>query len=174
LIYDPRNDTPHEEHIMAKSREGGGCTRIIIAIIGAAGTIIAAIIGGPLLEEIIDYFENNSAPSIPAPTVEEGGPLFLTPTANPNVISPGQWTTINVLVISDQGVPVSDANVTIEAGGGVFQKSGTSTAAGQTDNSGVFRVKWKCDSCAASYEMTARATKLHFDAGQAPVTVYIQ
>jgi hypothetical protein len=159
---------------MARSGEGAGCTRIIIAIIGAIGTIVAAIVGGPLVEEIIDYFDQDNPTSVPGPSIEEGGPLVLTATANPNIVSPGQWTQINVLVLSDQGQPISGANVTIQSGGGVFQKSGTSTDAGTTDNSGVFRAKWKCDQCAASYEMITRATKLHFDAGDSPVTVFIQ
>ncbi len=159
---------------MGRSGESG-CTKIIIAIIGAIATIGAAVVGGPLIDDIIDYFNNDDdSPSVPGPSIQEGGPLFVTATADPGVVGPGQWANINVLVLSDQGQPVSGANVTIQSGGGQFQKSGTATDAGQTGKDGVYRARWKCDQCAASYEMIARATKLHFMDGERPVTVFIQ
>jgi hypothetical protein len=67
---------------------------------------------------------------------------YLTITANPNTITEGELTELNVTVVDWQGMPVPGATVTISAGGGTFISSREMSVTGKTDRSGIFRTTW--------------------------------
>jgi len=87
------------------------------------------------------------------------GPMIVTATPNPPVISRGQQTRVSVYVQDSQGRPLPQATVTLSAGGGRFNRTGTSTVSGATDSSGSYTGYWSCDPCAPAYVSEVRVTK---------------
>jgi hypothetical protein len=152
-------------------RRDGGCTQIIVALIGAIGVIVAAVLGGPLVEDWLDKRSDNSGGG---GSSIQGGAITVSASANPNVFGVGQMTEISVLALADDGSPIAAANVTIASGGGIFQASGTNTVSGKTGHDGVFRARWSCSPCAPQYVMEARVQKSNFTDGRREVTVFIQ
>jgi hypothetical protein len=154
-------------------RRDSGCTQIIIALIGAVAMILAAVIGGPLIENWLDKNDNGSTGGNDGSSIQGGG-IQVSASANPNVIGVGQMTEISVLALADDGSPLAAANVTIVSGGGIFQATGTTTVSGKTGNDGVFRTTWSCTSCAPEYVMEARVKKSNFTDGRREFSVFIQ
>jgi len=82
---------------------------------------------------------------------------------------------ITVLAFTEQSSPVSSANVRIEAGGGWFSRSGTTTEVGQTDAGGVFMTQWRSPNPAArAYGMSVTVTKDGFTEGRDECNILIQ
>lgn len=78
-----------------------------------------------------------------AKTIPKNNMLFyVTITANPSKIAEGEETELNVTVVSEQGMPVSGATVTINGGYGTFFSSHDTSVTGKTDSSGIFRTTW--------------------------------
>jgi hypothetical protein len=170
---------------MPVDKDTGSKTQIIIAIISVVGVLGGALIANwnnifpppqpkPPTEQAGKYnppspFDvestkplhpdnKNVDQSHPEQPIS-GGPIVVTATANPPVVSRGQETTINVYVQDSKGKPLPSATVTLSSGGGRFRGSGTTTVAGETDSSGAFQGYWSCDNCAAGYIGDVRVTK---------------
>jgi hypothetical protein len=104
-----------------------------------------------------------------------GGVIRVHCTAQPHAIPAGGQVEIRVLALTEQDRPLAGANVRIEAGGGWFSASGTTTEAGPTDANGVFMTRWQSPQpAAAAYVMDVRVTKEGFSEGQAECHVPIQ
>ncbi len=153
-------------------REGGGCTQILVALIAAGGVIIAAVLGGPLVEKWLD--QNDTNDNAGGGSSIQGGPIGVVGIADPLLISVGQMTEIRVQTLRSDNSPLPGATVTINSGGGIFQATGTTTVSGITGNDGFFRTPWRCDPCAPSYIMDVRANKENFTEGLGVVFVTIQ
>jgi hypothetical protein len=155
-------------------REGGGCTPIIVALIGALGIIIAAILGGPLVEKWLD--QNNNTPTNNGGggnTTIQGGSIGVSAVADPFNISVGQMTEIRVQTLDSSGAPLAGVAVTVQAGGGTFLATGKTTVSGVTGTDGYFRTPWQCNPCAGGYVMDVTATKPNYDKGSGVVSVSI-
>ena len=109
-----------------------------------------------------------------APQPFGGGPIAVTATANPPVLSRGQQTSINVYVQDSQGRPLPHAMVTVSAGGGRFARTGTTAESGPTDSSGSFVGYWSCDPCARGYVGGVRVTKQGYSEASAQWRVEIR
>ncbi len=108
-------------------------------------------------------------------TTVDGGQIQLRCTANPHSIAAGGQAEISVLAFTEQGSPVSDANVRIESGGGWFSASGTTTEIGQTNSSGVFTTQWRSPNLVASgYGMNVTVNKNGFTEGKGECNVALQ
>jgi hypothetical protein len=153
-------------------KRDGGCTQIIVALIGAVGVILAAVLGGPLLENWLDKDNNGggggNGGSVP------GSVIQVSASANPNPVAKGKMTEISVFTQAPDGSPLPGVIVTVESGGGIFQATGTTTASGQTGPDGLFRTMWSCASCAPEYVMQARANKPNFNEGRREFSVLIK
>ena len=150
-------------------REGGGCTSIIVALIGALGVIVAAILGGPLVEKWLDNNNNSNGGG----SSIQGGTVGVSAAADPFDIGVGQMTEIRVQTLDSSGAPLAGAKVTVSAGGGTFLATGTTTVSGVTGTDGFFRTPWQCNPCAGGYVMDVTATKANFDKGTGVVSVKI-
>ena len=149
--------------------------------------IIGTVIAGVLVVWLVELFrpptlhntQNQDRRSdqdnmMGTPTVV-GGPIKVTCSANPHVLSPGSSTELVIQVISAQNTPVSDANVRIETGGGVFLSSGSCTVVGRTDYSGSFRTLWRSPSPASpGYVMGVYVSKPGFVEGQSECRTIIR
>jgi hypothetical protein len=153
-------------------REGGGCTAIIVALIGALGVILAAILGGPLVEKWLDQ-NNNGSNSGGGGSSIQGGTIGVAAVAVPFDIGVGQMTEIRVQTLDSSGAPLAGATVTVSAGGGTFLATGTTTVSGVTGTDGYFRTPWQCSPCAGGYVMDVTATKTNYDKGTGVVSVKI-
>jgi hypothetical protein len=91
--------------------------------------------------------------------IPPSGPMVVTVTPNPPVISRGQQTRASVYVQDSHGRPLPQATVTLSSGGGRFNRTGTSTVSGATDSSGSYTGYWSCDPCAPAYMSGVRVTK---------------
>ncbi len=136
---------------------------IIIAVIGLVGTLGTAF--------ITNWGNIFPSPTPPVPRPEPhpvqpiepasivGGPIIVTATANPNVLSSGQETAVRVYVQDSQGSPLPNAIVTLSSGGGQFKSTGTTSMSGSTNASGSFVGYWSCNPCAPGYVSGVRVTK---------------
>jgi hypothetical protein len=88
--------------------------------------------------------------------------LYVKTGTHPSVLAPGQNTEIVVEVRSDSGVPLSQAYVTISAGGGLFIYNKKLMVEGMTDNNGVFVAYWQCTQCAPAYVFNVEVSKPGF------------
>jgi hypothetical protein len=163
-------------------------TQTKVALIGAIGTIIAAIIASPYLLQKMDNANpdidssSESNPSIPSEPIgsESAVTKSITASANdyPRTVSPGGSSQISVLALADnQRLP--DANVTINAGGGYFEDTGATTTTGRTDSSGTFRTIWHTYEPSAysgdmSYVLDIKIEKLGYVMGQTDLEIFIK
>ena len=152
-------------------RESGGCTQIIVALIGALGIIIAAIVGGPLVEKWLD--NNNSTPNSGGGNNSSvhGGPIGVSASADPFDVGAGQMTEIRVQALDSSGAPLAGVTVTVQSGGGTFLATGNTKVSGVTGTDGFFRTPWQCSPCAGGYVMDVTATKPNYDTGTGSVSV---
>ena len=140
-----------------------------------AAVVIALLVGSTSPWWWNEIFHKNKTTPQPPPNYSSstnkgtfakpilGGPIKITATTDPPVISKGQKTTINVFAQDFQGNPLSSATVTLSAGGGKFDQTGTTKAAGQTDLAGIFRAYWSCDYCAPVYIGSVRVIKSGYE-----------
>lgn len=163
---------------MAKNEDKKGVLpQIIVAV------VVALLVGGTSPWWWNEIFHKNNVvnppnentPYIPPSQTEPiaGGPIIVTATANPPVVSRGQKTTINVYVQDSQGRPLPFATVTLSAGGGQFNRTGTTTVSGSTDSSGAFKAYWSCEYCAQAYVSGVRVTKSGYEEAKAQWRVEI-
>jgi hypothetical protein len=145
-------------------------SRIRQAVLGLLGLILimAATLPGP-----------TPSPTAPPPSQDQtplvGGTIMVHCTAQPHAIPAGGQVEIRVLSLTEQDRPLAEANVRIEAGGGWFSASGTTTEVGLTDVNGVFMTQWQAPQpAAAAYVMAVRVTREGFTQGQAECYVPIQ
>jgi hypothetical protein len=164
---------------MTKNEDRKGILPQIIAAV-----VVALLAGGTSPWWWNEIFHNNHivnppnghTPSNPLQQTEpiSGGPIIVTATANPPVVSRGQNTTINVYVQDSQGRPLPFATVTLSSGGGRFNRTGTTTVSGPTDSSGAFDAYWSCDNCAPAYVSGVRVTKSGYEEAKAQWRVKIR
>lgn len=113
--------------------------------------------------------------SRPGDTQINGGPIAVRCSANPHVLSPGSQTELVIQAISSRNTPIAEANVRVEAGGGEFPASATTTVVGRTDYSGSFRAIWKSPPNAAPrYVMSVHVSKSGFVDGKGDCLALIQ
>ena len=139
--------------------------------------IFVTVVGGVVVWYIIQELNDNRPSPEPSPSPiipTTNGPIIVTASVNPPVISVGQQTMISVYAQDSQGLPLPFATVTVSAGGGRFNRTGTSTASGPTDSSGVFRAYWSCDPCSWRYTNSVRVTKPGYQEANAQWQVDIQ
>jgi hypothetical protein len=171
-IDDSRKRLFHENFakggIMAeKERKKGTLAQIFVPV-------AVALLVGTSSPWWLKYFSSNEVP-VPGPGANGStdppgshqppsilGTLTVTATADPPVVRQGQQTTITTFVQDSQGHPVSGALVSLDAGGGRFRTTGTSSVAGKTDVSGIYRATWWCNQCAPGYVSGVRVTKQGF------------
>ena len=150
---------------MAQNQEKKG---VLLQIIAAVA--IAILAGGTSPWWWNEVFPGNIPPEPhPRPDANStrkpvsGGPIVVSVATNPPVISKGQKTAINVFAQNSQGQSLSSATVTVSAGGGRFDQTGTTRVSGQTDSSGMYRAYWTCNSCAPAYIGGIRITKTGYE-----------
>ncbi len=165
---------------MAQNEDKKGVLpQIIVAV------VVALLVGGtsPWWWNEIFHKRNNINP--PPSTVDnnqepsrvsiQGGQIQVRCTASPHSISAGEQVGIRVLAFTEQNSPVGGASVRIEAGGGWFSSSGTTTEIGKTDSGGVFMTQWRAPKPAArGYGMSATVNKNGFAEGTREFTVPIR
>ena len=115
--------------------------------------------------------------------------LFLEASNTPQTVVPGERTTITVIVRDERRNPVSQARVTIAAGGGVFLPEPNTPippvshphgdpvpATGLTDHEGRFQTGWVelVNPGAPGYEMDIEATKAGFTSGKAGLLIKVK
>ena len=157
------------------SEKRGVLPQIIVAV------VVALLVGGTSPWWWNEIFHRNDIPKPYSPNHSSnnnnkpisGGPIMVSVSSNPPIISRGQKTTINVFAQDSQGHPLSSATVILSAGGGRFDQTGTSTVSGQTDASGVFRAYWSCNYCAPAYVGGLRVTKLGYEEGKSQLRIEI-
>jgi hypothetical protein len=88
--------------------------------------------------------------------------LIVKASTHPAVLAPGKNTEIFVEVRSNTGVPLSQAHVIIQAGGGMFFGTNKMVVEGVTNPNGVFAAYWKCIQCAPAYVFDIRVSKPGF------------
>ncbi len=166
---------------MAKNEDRKGVLpQIIVAV------VVALLVGGTSPWWWNEIFHSNRSnvvhpsnqttpvnPPQPRQTII-GGPIVVTVTANPPVVSPGQPTLVNVYVQDSQGQSLPAAVVTLSSGGGRFDRSGTATVSGATDPAGVFQAYWSCAACAPAYVNSVRVTKPGYEEATAQWRVEIR
>lgn len=160
---------------MAQNEEKKGVLpQIIVAV------FIALLVGGTApwwWKEIFNKPPQDSAPVIPKPPQipVQGGQIQVRCTARPHSIPAGGQVEIRVLAFTEQNSPISGASVRIEAAGGWFSSSGTTTEIGQTDSGGVFMTQWRSPRPASrGYGMRAIVNKKGFTEGLYDFIVAIQ
>jgi hypothetical protein len=165
---------------MSQNEERKGVLpQIIVAV------VVALLVGGTSPWWWNEIFHKNdnvnqyqgSAPvrSTPKRVPVQGEQIKVRCTARPHSIPAGGQVEIRILAFTEQSSPVSGAGVRIEAGGGWYSLSGTTTEIGQTDSSGVFMTHWKAPKPAArGYGMSAIVSKNGFTDGKCEFTVPIQ
>ena len=111
--------------------------------------------------------------SQPVPMPMPGSQIVVHAEAHPPTVPKGKATEIFVKAVTPQGVPISNAQVKISAGGGVFRFSKGLIVFGQTNANGDFGTPWKCNQCAPAYVFDIEVTKPGFKKGTTQVTVNI-
>lgn len=118
--------------------------------------VLAAILSGVIIWALTTYgpkyFERPPTP----PPVDNS--LHVKCSGIPTTVPPGGSSEITVSVLR-QGLPVENATVKIEVGGGAFPASSlVTTAGGSTFSDGIVRTVWKAPMpAAATYEFRATA-----------------
>ena len=103
------------------------------------------------------------------------GDINLKTSVIPSTPSPGQKVEIRIEALSDRGDPIPDANIRIDAGGGLFANSNDSIIEGITGKDGIFTATWNCRPCAAAtYQFSIEADKPGFNEGTAKTVVKIK
>lgn len=150
---------------MARNEERKGVLpQIIVAV------VVALLVGGsaPWWWHIVFPEKHDGTQTV-------GGQIQVQCTANPPSILAGGPAEIRVLAFTQPSSPVSSANVRIEAGGGWFSASGTTTVVGQTAPDGVFMTQWLSPNPAArAYGMNVLVTKNGFAEGRGECNIRIQ
>jgi hypothetical protein len=108
-------------------------------------------------------------------------------TAYPVTVMVGEKSAIYVTVEDDENHMVQGASVLVEAGGGKFLQSETTSfdpnsnlqgpfsAAGLTEMNGVFTTWWVCNPCAPAYGLNIKVTKPgYIDAPTAEFTIQVK
>jgi hypothetical protein len=86
--------------------------------------------------------------------------LEIRPAAVPHDLRPNTVYSISIMVVSEQGLPVENAVVEVNVGGGSFLDTGNFTTIGNTNAQGVFRTKWKSlDTIPGGYQFDVKARK---------------
>lgn len=142
--------------------------------------IIGAVITGVLIFWLTEGLQSpGSTPPEPqngasGPPVA-GGAISVRCSAQPHLLHPGDQTDLVVQAISSQNTPISDANVRVEAGGGTFLSSNSTTVLGRTDQGGSFRTTWRSPSpAAAGYVMAVTVSKQGLATGKVECRTIIQ
>ncbi len=110
----------------------------------------------------------------PARTRLAIAPIVVKALSRPSTVAAGEWTTIVVTAVTQDGQPVPGATVTVSAGGGAFRESRSTQVGGVTDARGFFQTSWMCQPCAPAYGIGVEISKDGLAAGKADVTVKIQ
>lgn len=116
---------------------------------------------------------------IPTPATPEvqnpTGKINISFTANPYTIPAGGQADLNVLALTDDNVPIPDANVKMQAGGGWFMISKNYIEIGKTNENGVFSTKWTCPNPAArGYGINVSVNKDGLIRGEQDITINIE
>lgn len=83
----------------------------------------------------------------------------LTAVATPPIVSAGEATMIAVTVRNAAGQPVGGARVVLSADGGSFSGAKRpSVAEGVSSPDGLFRAEWRCQPCAAAYQIAVEVS----------------
>lgn len=152
---------------MGKDGNGNSVLPQIVATV-----VVALLVGGTSPWWWNEFFATKEGKDPPSPNVSEsayapiGGPITVTATANPPIVSVREKTTVNVYVQDSQGQALAEAVVTLSSGGGQFDHSGTTRVSGPTNSSGVFRALWSCDPCSQGYTGSVRVTKSGYHEAQ--------
>lgn len=143
----------------------------------------ATVIGGVLVFWLTVGFKPQTPPP-PDPTPHRAmpeipptgsGAITVRCSANPHVLNPGDQTELVIQAFSSQNAPVSDANVRIDSGGGIFPSSSSTTVIGRTDYSGSFRTTWRSPSPSAKgYDMRVTVSKQGYVKGHGECRTIIQ
>jgi hypothetical protein len=116
----------------------------------------------------LQEIEANAAPS-------PRGSAGLAAVATPPVVSPGEATTIAVTVRNAAGRPAAGAKVVLSAEGGSFSGARQPRIIeGVTSSDGVFRAEWRCQPCAAGYEIGVEVSGAALPAQKTTVSVTIR
>ena len=178
---------------------GTGLACLIAAVIGGGlrafgieipvfTSIARQLALGVLGVVLIAVASRSSAPSVPRDErvqppkpieQQQTGPISLSVNTDPRTVSPGGSTAIGVLATASDGTPVANAQVTIAAGGGVFETTGALKVVGQTDDQGVFRTRWRTYEATAytgdmSYRFNVEAAKEGMSAGNGQADVFVR
>ena len=95
-------------------------------------------------------------------------------TANPYSISAGGQTELRVLTLTKTDIPITNASIKIQAGGGWFRNSGNYIEVGKTNENGVFTTTWKSpDPAASGYGMNITVSKDGFLKSERDLTINI-
>ena len=151
---------------------------------GIAATVIAGILVFWLNEALRSPPPTPVLPQ-PPPSVSPGDPpasphagggtITVTCPANPHLMHPGNQTELVIQAISSQSAPVSDANVRVDFGGGMFLSPGSTTVIGGTDYGGSFRTSWRSPSPGAKgCVIKVTVSKQDFVAGHGQCRTIIQ
>jgi len=150
-----------------------------------AAVVVALLVGGSTPWWWDKVFGEKSGPNPPpknqnyevGPPREppQGGQIRVECSSSPHSIPAGGNAEIRVLALTEDGTPLSAANVRLDAGGGWFSSSGTGTEVGQTDDRGSFRTQWRSPKPAArSFGLGVTVTKNGFKEGRAECNVSIE
>jgi len=167
-----------------EGKEAGWLQKIIVAVVIALlvgssspwwwNAIVAPRLGGT--PQVPTSAIPVTTTPLPPVTPVQGGKIQVRCTKNPiHPIPAGGQVEISILAFTEQGSPVSGANVRIESGGGWFSRSGGTTEIGLTDSGGVFITQWTAPSPAASgYYMDVYVTKNGLTEGTCQLLISIQ
>jgi hypothetical protein len=102
-------------------------------------------------------------------------PAALTAVAIPPIVSAGEATTVAVTVRNATAQPVGGAKITLSAEGGSFTGARRpSLIEGVTGPDGVFRAQWRCQPCAAAYQIAVEVTGANLPPQKSTVGVKIR
>lgn len=148
-------------------------TGLFVTLIGGGAAWYFLGQPGPSNPPYAPSYPNPPGQTPAAPQPMSGGPINVSISASPPILTRGQQTTVNVYVQDSQGRPIPDAMVTLMSGGGRFQGSQTPTVSGPTSYTGSYVGYWSCDPCAPAYINGARVTKAGYTEGNAQWRVEI-